>query len=153
MTEITEEYGRPVGGYLRIMAAYGGAVTAAVALAAFLGKKPPERVGVLDLFLMGVSTHRLSRTLAKDSVTSPLRAPFTRFKGVSGPAELKEEPRSAMGELLACPFCLAQWIATAYAAGLVFAPRMTRLAGSTMTAVAVSDWLQFGYAKLMKEAE
>ncbi|MET9341388.1 DUF1360 domain-containing protein [Nonomuraea sp. NPDC004354] len=153
MTEISEGYGRPLSGYVKIMAAYGTAVAAAAALAALNGKRPPDRLGLLDLFLMGVCTHRLSRTLAKDPVTSPLRAPFTTFQGVSGPAELKEEPRDAIGELMACPFCLAQWVATGYAAGLVLAPRLTRLVGATMTAVAVSDWLQFGYVKLMKEAE
>jgi hypothetical protein len=97
--------------------------------------------------------------IAKDPVTSPLRAPFTRFRGTSGPAELAEEvrghggPRHALGELLTCPFCLAQWLGTAYAAGLVFAPGFTRLAGATMTAVAGSDWLQLGYATLQQAAE
>ncbi len=43
--------------------------------------------------------------------------------------------RHAVGELITCPFCTAQWVATAYAAGLVFAPHATRLAGATMTAV------------------
>src|SRR5690606_41186876 len=60
------------------------------------------------------STHKLSRLLAKDPVTSPIRAPFTRYKGVSGPAELREEPRNTVGELLSCPFCIAQWTATGY---------------------------------------
>jgi hypothetical protein len=71
---------------------------------------------------------------------------------VSGPSELKEEPRNTVGELLSCPFCIAQWAATGYAIGLVFAPRFTRLAGAAMTAVAASDWLQLAYAKLMKSA-
>ncbi|MGP3936369.1 DUF1360 domain-containing protein [Nonomuraea sp. KM88] len=43
-------------------------------------------------------------------------------------------------------------MATAYAAGLVLAPKVTRLVGATMTAVAISDWLQLAYAKLMKSA-
>ncbi|MFE3454350.1 DUF1360 domain-containing protein [Nonomuraea sp. NPDC059194] len=153
MTEVSEEYGRPLGGYVGIMAAYGGAVAVAAALAVLSGKRPPERLGPLDLTLMAVSTHRLSRTLSKDPVTSPLRAPFTRFKRVSGPAEFQEEPRDTVGELVACPFCLSQWVATGYAAGLVLAPRLTRLVGATMTAVAVSDWLQLAYVKLMKEAQ
>ncbi|MEO3801121.1 DUF1360 domain-containing protein [Nonomuraea sp. B1E8] len=40
-----------------------------------------------------------------------------------------------MGELLARPFRLSQWVATAYAAGLAPAPKVTRLVGATMTAV------------------
>ena len=61
-----------------------------------------------------------------------------------------EEPRNTVGELVSCPFCIAQWAATGYAIGLVFAPRATRMVGAAMTAVAASDWLQLAYAKLMK---
>ncbi len=67
--------------------------------------------------------------------------------------ELVEIVRNTIGELLSCPFCIAQWVATGYAVGLVFAPRATRLAGAAMTAVAASDWLQLAYAKLMKSVE
>lgn len=143
---------RPIRGYLRILTVYGGAVAAAVGVAALTGRRAPERIAPLDLALMAACTHKVSRLLAKDPVTSPLRAPFTRYEGVSGPAELKEEPRNPVGELVSCPFCLAQWTATAYAAGMVFAPRLTRLAGATMTAVAASDWLQLAYARLMQKA-
>ncbi|WP_184880614.1 DUF1360 domain-containing protein [Sphaerisporangium siamense] len=149
---------RPLGSYLRILTVYGGAVAGLVGLGRLVGARPPERIAPLDLVLMGLTTHRMSRTLSKDPVTSPLRAPFTRYAGVSGPAELKEEVRGhgvkhAIGELVTCPFCLAQWVATAYAAGMVFAPGLTRLAGATMSAVAVSDWLQLAYARLMKATE
>ena len=48
-----------------------------------------------------MATHKLSRIIAKDPVTSPLRAPFTTFEGTSGPAELAEEPSSGQG-LRAC---------------------------------------------------
>ncbi|MBB5628038.1 hypothetical protein BJ981_003737 [Sphaerisporangium krabiense] len=149
---------RPLGSYLRILTVYGGAVAGLVGLGRLIGVRPPERIAPLDLVLMGLTTHRMSRTLSKDPVTSPLRAPFTRYAGVSGPAELKEEVRGhgvkhAVGELVTCPFCLAQWVATAYAAGMVFAPGLTRLAGATMSAVAVSDWLQLAYARLMKATE
>jgi hypothetical protein len=53
--------------------------------------------------------------LAKNSVTSPLRAPFTRYQGPAGPSKLAEEARGkgvrhAIGELLVCPFCLTQWV-------------------------------------------
>ena len=52
-------------------------------------------------------------------MTSFLRAPFTRFQESSGQGEVvEEEPcghglRLAVGELLVCPYCLAQWVATA----------------------------------------
>ncbi len=149
---------RPLGSYLRVLGVYGGAVAGLLALGKLTGTRAPERIAPMDLLLMGLTTHRMSRTITKDPVTSPLRAPFTRYAGVSGPAELREEVRGhgirhAVGELLTCPFCIAQWVATAYAAGMVFAPRFTRLAGATMTAVAMSDWLQLAYTRLMKTAE
>jgi len=160
MTELLEkteqayegEHDRPMGGYLGILAVRGGSVAVAAAAATLAGRRAPDHIGVLDLLLMAACTHKLSRRLAKDPVTSPLRAPFTRYAGESGPAEVQETPRGALGELLACPFCIAQWVATGYAAGLVLAPKATRLVGATMTAVAISDWLQLAYAKLMKSA-
>lgn len=148
---------RPLGSYGVILTVYGLAVGAGVAIARLTGRRPPDP-GVWDVALMAVTTHKLSRTLAKDPVTSPLRAPFTRYEGVSGPSELAEQvrgrgPRHAVGELLSCPFCLAQWIGSAYAAGMTFAPRATRLAGSTVAAVAGADWLQLAYSRLQRTAE
>ncbi len=102
---------------------------------------------------------KLTRILAKDAVTSPLRAPFVQYKGASGESELAEEVREhggtkhAVGELLTCPFCLAQWVATTFVAGWVFAPGLTRLATSTFAGVALSDFLQLAYATLQRTAE
>lgn len=148
---------RPLRSYLGTLSAYG-AVVGAISVAARLAGRRAPRLDLWDVTLMTVATHRAARTMAKDPVTSPLRAPFTRFRGTSGPAELAEEVRGqgvrhAVGELVTCPFCLAQWIATAYAAGMIFAPDATRLAGATMTAVAGADWLQLGYARLQQAAE
>jgi hypothetical protein len=87
-----------------------------------------------------------------------LRAPFTVYDEPSGDAELSEHPRKdshaqhAVGELVTCPFCLAQWIATGFAAGLVFAPRFTRLAALVMSSTAISDFLQLAYAALQNTA-
>src|SRR5437588_806235 len=102
------------------------------------------------VLLMGGATHKGSRLLAKDAVTSPLRAPFTRYAGPSGDAELGEEVRGtgvqhSVGELVSCPFCLSIWVATGFAAGQVFAPRLTRLVAATFTAVTVADVLQLCY--------
>ncbi|MBP2703174.1 DUF1360 domain-containing protein [Microbispora sp. RL4-1S] len=162
LQEVKREYeggsSRPLGSYARVLGMYGGAVSVLLAAARLTGRTGPDTVTPMDLALMGLFTHRLSRTLARDTVTSPLRAPFTRYAGVSGPAELREEVRGAglrhaLGELLTCPFCLAQWVATGYAAGMMFAPKITRMAGATMAAVAISDWLQLAYARLMKAAD
>lgn len=148
---------RPLRSYAGTLATYGVAVAATAAIARLTGRRAP-RIGLADLALMTVTTHKAARLIAKDPVTSPLRAPFTRYKGTSGPSELAEEvrgengPRHAVGELISCPFCIAQWVATAYAAGMTFAPEAARLAGATMTAVAGADWLQLAYAKLQQVA-
>jgi hypothetical protein len=118
----------------------------------------PARIGLLDVVLIGVATHRLARTIAKDSVTSPLRAPFTRYEGVSGPAELEETVEAdgfghAVGELLTCPFCLGQWVATAFMAGLVIAPRATRVVVAGFSSLALADFLQFAYSAASDAAD
>jgi len=143
--------GRPLRGYLAALAAYGLYSGGLVALARLLGRRAPERLDTRDVVLMSIATHKVSRMLAKDAVTSPLRAPFTRYEGPSGDAELGEQVRGtgvwhSVGELVSCPFCLSVWVATGFTAALVLAPRLTRLAAATFTAVAVSDVLQLAYA-------
>jgi hypothetical protein len=136
---------RPLGGY----AALSGTLAAAFA-GALAGAELPERLATRDIVLAGVATHKLSRLLAKDKVTSFLRAPFTRFQEPAGKGELEEQPRGrglrlATGELLVCPYCVAQWIAAGFAVGYVRAPRFTRLVAGMYTAYAISDALQFAY--------
>jgi uncharacterized protein DUF1360 len=146
---------RPLGGYLLLMAAYGAGALGLSGLVRAGGRGLPERIGAADLALIGVATHKCARLLAKDPVTSPLRAPFTAFKGTSGPAELQEEPRGrglrkAVGELIVCPFCVGQWVATGFVFGLVLRPRATRLVASLFAALTVADFLQFAYAAAEK---
>lgn len=125
---------------------YGGSLVA-------LGRSDrelPERLDVRDLVLLGAATHKLSRVLSKDKVTSFLRAPFTRFQGPSGQGEVSEQPRGeglglALGELLVCPYCLAQWLAAGLSLSLVAAPRITRLIASVYTAQTLADFLQLAY--------
>jgi hypothetical protein len=142
---------RPLAGFVASMAAYGAFSLAFSGAVRLSGKHLPRRVSWSDLALISVATFKVARLLAKDPVTSPLRAPFTRFAGTSGPAELHEEvrgsgARKAVGELVSCPFCLGQWTATAFGFGLVLAPRPTRFVAAIMTAVAASDFLQLAYS-------
>ena len=140
---------RPLGGYLALLSTYAGAVGVGGVAAHRRGL--PESVSWSDVALISVATHKLSRILAKDPVTSPFRAPFTRFQGPAGEGEINEEVRAtggqhAVGELLTCPFCLGQWVATAFVFGLVLSPRATRLAATVFTALTASDFLQLAYA-------
>jgi hypothetical protein len=154
--EYTDGEERPLAGDLGAMGVYAGLVSAAAAAVKASGRELPERIPVGDALLLTVATFRLARRIAKDPVTAPIRAPFVRFEGASGPAEVAEEVREhggvkhAVGELVTCPFCLAQWVGTAFVFGYVSAPKATRLAALTMTMVAGSDVLQFLYDAIQK---
>lgn len=142
---------RPLGGYLASLGAYTALATGLSALVKITRTEVPDRPAMGDVVLVSIATHKLSRLLSKNAVTSPLRAPFTRFEKPAGEAELVEQVRGqgtwhAMGELISCPFCLAVWVSTVLTAGLVLAPRLTRLVAAGLTAVAISDFLQLGYA-------
>jgi hypothetical protein len=147
----------PLAGYAGAMGVYSATVLA-LGAAARLTRRPLPEPRPWDVTLAALATHQLSRLLAKDPVTSPLRAPFTRFEGTTGPAELAEEvrgdgARKTVGEMISCPFCTGLWIATGFTAGSVFAPRATRLVTATFAALAVSDFLQFGRVRAQHAAE
>lgn len=81
-----------------------------------------------------------------------MRAPFTRFEGDAGPSEVSEAPRGrglrrAIGELLVCPYCVGVWVAAAFTAGLIAAPRQTRWVAAMLDTVFAADVLQIAYAK------
>jgi uncharacterized protein DUF1360 len=71
--------------------------------------------------------HKVSRLIAKDAITSPLRAPFTSYEGGAAPGEVSEQVRThsplvhSRGELITCLFSLTPWVATAFATGVVLA--------------------------------
>ena len=147
---------RPLRGYAALLAAYGGLTAAAVAAVRSKGL-PSGNPTAGDIALLAAATFRVSRTLAKDAVTSPLRAPFATYQGAGGPGEIMEAPRPgpyrhATGELVTCPFCLTQWVATVGVVGLALAPRATRWVTAGLTAVAAADALHYGYAKLQEAA-
>ncbi|MCF3179126.1 DUF1360 domain-containing protein [Streptomyces polychromogenes] len=147
---------RPLAAYTGLMGLHAGTVLGIAAAARAL-RRPLPQPGPWDVVLNAVATHQLSRLITKDPVTSPLRAPFTRFEGTSGPAELKEEvrgtgARKALGELLTCPFCTGLWVATGITAGTLLAPRPTRLATATLAALAAADFLQLARAAAQRGA-
>jgi hypothetical protein len=156
--EYTQGEPRPLGADLGAMSVYVSLVGAAAAAIRASGKELPRRIPLGDAVLLTVGTFRLARRIAKDPVTAPVRAPFVSYQGTSGEAEVAEEVREhggvkhAVGELLTCPFCMAQWVGTGFVLGYVSAPRATRLAALTMTMVAGSDVLQFVYDAIQNGA-
>src|ERR1700757_3298913 len=77
----------PLGSFAMFMAAYVAAVVSLGFVVRRSGRRLPERFNWSDVVLMSFATHKIARLVAKDPVTSPVRAPFTRFSGTSGPAE------------------------------------------------------------------
>ena len=150
---------RPLGGYAAVLGVYSSVVLLTAVIAAATGRRLPERWGTQDLVTVTLGSQKLSRTLSKDAVTSPIRAPFAHYAGTGGPAEVHEESRMSsqlrhsLGELLTCPFCLDIWVATAFVIGLIFAPRLTRLIAGSFTALAGADFLQLAYAMAQQAAE
>lgn len=148
---------RPLTGYAGAMTVYGTVVGAIAGLARITRRDIPDGLDLRQVALSAVAVYKLSRLLAKDPVTSPLRAPFTVYRATEGPAELDEDvrgsgARKAVGEVITCPFCIGVWVATGMTAGLIFLPRTTRLAIGTLAAVAGADMLQYAHTWLEKAA-
>jgi hypothetical protein len=144
---------RPLRGYAITMTVYASVVTALAAVVKLTRDEPPDGMSPSDIVLCAAATHKLSRLLAKDPVTSPLRAPFTEFRGTEGPSELAEDvrddgQRKALGELITCPFCTGVWVTTGFASGLLLLPRTTRFVMGALTALAGADLLHFAHARL-----
>ncbi len=128
-----------------------------VGIAARRRRDRVDPLGLMDLLVYGLATEHLSRVITKDSVTAPVRAPFTAFEEASGEGEVEEKVvgegiRHAVGDLVTCPFCMAQWVATALVAGRVLAPAVTTAVVSLSAIARVSDFLQLAYAHVKEAA-
>jgi hypothetical protein len=140
----------PLLSYAGLMLLFGTFFGGGLLTAKRQGRGLPERIAAADLILIGVASHKLSRLIGKDKVTSPLRAPFTELEEAGGPSELEERSRGAgarkaIGELLICPYCLGLWVVAGFALGLLFAPRLSRFMAAIFTALTLSDFLQIAY--------
>ncbi|MDQ0582060.1 DUF1360 domain-containing protein [Streptomyces rishiriensis] len=149
---------RPLGGYLTAMAGFGAYTAAWATVVRLRGRPLPDRPAPSDIVLTSLAAFRLSRLLSKASVTSPLRAPFTRYVGPQGPAELHEEARAeggkdTVGELMTCPFCMSVWVVSTLTAGQLLWPRATRTAMGGLAALAGADALQLAYAALVDKTQ
>jgi hypothetical protein len=143
---------RALGGYGVLLGAF---LTLATAFARWFqtsGRELPERMEPHDLLLTTVAGHRMARMIARDRVTSVLRAPFTRFQGDAGPGEVNEAPRGgglrrAIGELLVCPYCLGLWVSAGLTASLLIAPRFTRWMCAALVTFFGSELVQIAYSR------
>jgi hypothetical protein len=141
--------GFPLKTYLSFLSGYNVMLAGLV----FLGKsvsKEEKAVSIQDLILWGVAAHKLSRIITKDVVTSPIRAPFTRYEELLGYGEVQEDGRGrglrqVVGELLSCNYCADPWVALGFGYGLDRAPRQTRFLMKFFSAIALADFLHVFY--------
>lgn len=143
----------PLGGYAVLMGAFVALFVPMLLVASRRGRLP-RRWEARDIVLVGLATHKLSRILARDWITAPLRAPFTRLKESAGAAEVDESARGhglrrALGSLASCQYCTGVWVAATLAALTVARPRVGRTIASVLTMVTVSDWMHRAYGKLL----
>lgn len=148
----------PLAGYATLLGIYNAAFAALLLTAKKSGRHLPERVAYADLVLLGLATHKISRIIAKDRVTSPLRAPFTEYEEPADENEVKEKVRGqglqrAIGDLVTCPWCLGAWVATGLTFALVFRPRETRIVGTVFAAVVISDFVSYAQEAAKKKTE
>ena len=147
-----------MSGHAFLTTVYNGSVAAFVVAQRRSGRELPGRVPAGDLVLLSIGTYKLSRLIAKDRIMSFARATFTRFQAESErPGEVSEEPRGeglqhAIGELLVCPYCLGQWIGTAFLITYLREPRLARTIASAFAIVAGSDLLQETWVAVDKRA-
>lgn len=144
----------PLAGYSALLAAY------VVGVGLVFGSVWPrrdrtERIGVREALLFGIAIHKIGRIVTKDWVTSPLRAPFTRYHKSTGGGEVEERSRGqgiqrAIGDLVTCPWCIAPWIAAAMYATFLANPAAARFVATAATSVAVSDSLQHAYSAVKR---
>ncbi|MFE6423891.1 MULTISPECIES: DUF1360 domain-containing protein [Streptomyces] len=122
------------------------------------GLRLPDTVPAWDVALLGTATFKASRLLTKDKVTSFLRAPFTRREREGEGSEVMDAPRGtglrrAVGDLVSCPFCTSTWVAGGLVGTYAVAPRAARLVCAGLSAVVVSDWLQYAWSATEQRAE
>ena len=148
---------RPLKSYAGIMASYG-ALTGALTLLLRRKRFEVRPLSPWNFVLYALAAEHISRLISKDSVTSPVRRPFTEFKEPAGEGEVNEEvigsgPRHAIGELLTCPFCLDQWVTTGLVAGSVAAPTLTTAVVSASALARTADYLHLLYGLLRERVD
>lgn len=147
----------PLASYATLAGAFNAIFALFLLIVRLTGRSLPERVEARDVLIFGAATHKLSWILAREPITSPIRAPFTELEEVKSPTKAEETPRGTglrrtVGELLTCHFCLGMWVAAFFSYAFVLFPAATRLVGAVFAMLTVSDHLHQAYKALMERA-
>ncbi len=137
---------RPLPEYAALAAAFGAVLGGFLAVA---GRRLPERISLADTVRIGLASYKAGRLIAKDRVTSFVRAPVTEDAEASEPK--REGPARALGELVTCPYCIGVWAASGFAYSLVLFPRQTRLVMTIFGGQAVADFLNAAFVRLQHD--
>jgi Protein of unknown function (DUF1360) len=134
---------RPLPEYAAIMSVFSAALGGFVVLAR---NRIPERVGAGDVARVGLASYKIGRLVAKDEVTSWMRAPVTRDEDAQKPE--REGMARALGELVTCPYCIGLWVSAGLTGALVVRPRETRLVTTVFGAQAVADFVNAAFVRV-----
>jgi Protein of unknown function (DUF1360) len=142
----------PYAGYAGIMSTFAGGLVAAGALAKH---RDAREHTPLDLAVASFATFKAARTIARDEVTSFIRAPFVAGEAHEGKEDLIEtgDLYQAIGELVTCSRCIGTWCAAGLASPQILAPRFGRLLAWSLAAAGTNDWLQGGFATLTHKSD
>ena len=127
------------------MTTFCGGLAAAGALARLLDRAP-EEFTPLDLTTLALATFKVSRTIARDPVTSWLREPLEADADDGGFEQ-------ALAELVTCSRCVGTWVAAGLGSTQIVAPRFGRLLTWTLGAGGLNDFLQAGFAALAHKSD
>ncbi len=136
---------RPYTAYATLMATFAGGLAAAGVVARLLDRAPEEHTA-LDLAALSLATFKMSRTIARDPVTSWIREPLEEEADDGGFEQ-------ALAELVTCSRCVGTWVAAGLGATQIIAPRFGRLLTWTLGAGGVNDFLQAGFTALAHKSD
>ncbi len=134
---------RPLPEYAALVTVFSAALGGFLVLGR---NRVPERIGLGDLARVGVASYKIGRLVAKDEVTSWVRAPVTRDEDAQEPE--REGMARALGELVTCPYCIGLWVSAGLTAALAVRPRETRLVTTVFAAQAVADFLNAAFVRV-----
>jgi hypothetical protein len=134
---------RPLPEYAAIAGVFSFALGGFVLLARH---RLPERIAFGDMARIGVASYKIGRLVAKDEVTSWVRAPVTRDEEAQEPE--REGMARALGELVTCPYCIGVWVAAGLTGAMALRPREARLVTTVFGAQALADFLNAAFVRV-----
>jgi hypothetical protein len=134
---------RPLPEYAALVGVFGTALGGFLVLAR---DGLPERIGFADVARLGLASYKIGRLVAKDEITTWMRAPVTRDEDAQEPE--REGMARALGELVTCPYCIGLWVSAGLTGALALRPRETRFVTTVFEAQAVADFLNAAFVRV-----